>query len=184
MAVDVTDGRLLVEFQGDADGCDVSTLIVFPLAKLKQGESFLKFVQDRRRFYFEQAFHRVLHAATGDPLAPTAAEKARGYVTFTRDVMKEVFYNDTPLKAELGKPAGADVFAGQYAPLTVSVLPLADLGKVSVSVSDLVGPGGTVAASAIDVGAGREIAPFRGGAAAPISVAGEPSGPGSRAQRA
>ena len=150
--VKVTDGRLLVEFQGDADGCDVSALIVFPLARRKQGENFLKFVRDRRRFYFEQSFHRVLHTPTGDPPAPTAAEKARGYQTFVRDVMKEVFYNDTPLKGELGKPAGADVFAGEYAPLTVSVRPLVDLGKVTVTIGDLVGPGGTIPASAVDVG--------------------------------
>ena len=150
--VDVTNGQLFVEFQGDPDGCDVSALIVFPLEKLQQGEAFLKYVQDRRRFYFEQAFHRVLHTATGAPLAPTPEEKARGYVAFTGDPMKEVFYNDTPLKSELGKPVAADVFAGECAPLAVSVLPLRDLGQVTVTVRDLVGPAGTIPASAIDIG--------------------------------
>ena len=149
--VDVTNGQLFVEFQGDADGCDVSSLIIFPLAKLAEGEKFLKYVVDRRRFYFEQSFHRVAHTPTGDALAPTPADRARGYVTFVSNVMKDVYYNDTPLKSETGKPMTADVFAGEYAPVTVSVRPLVDLGKVSATVTPLAGPG-VIPASAIDVG--------------------------------
>ena len=45
-----------------------------------------------------------------------------------------------------------EAFAGEYEPMTVAVVPLRDLGKVHVSVSDLVGPAVTIPASAIDLG--------------------------------
>ncbi|HUW55189.1 MAG TPA: hypothetical protein VMZ92_00995 [Planctomycetota bacterium] len=150
--VDVTDGQLFIEFQGGGDACDVSAVIIYPVAKASEGERFVKYVEDRRRFHFDNYFKRVLHRPTGDPVAAGVADKARGFVVFTRDVMKEVHYNDTPFKAEIGAPMRADVFAGELGPLNVAVLPLRDVGKVTVTAGDLKGPGGTIPAGAIDVG--------------------------------
>ena len=42
-------------------------------------------------------------------------------------------------------------FAGEFEPVTVGMVPLADLGKVTLSVSDLQGPAATIPARMIDV---------------------------------
>ncbi|HUT34315.1 MAG TPA: glycoside hydrolase domain-containing protein [Planctomycetota bacterium] len=149
---DVADGQLNVEFQGANWACSVAAVVVFPVAKAAEGESFLKFVEARRRFYFDNYFKRVLHRPTGDPVQPKADDAKRGYVTFTRDIMREVYYNDTPLAAEVGKPLAAEAFAGELESLTLGIVPLTNLGKVAVAASDLAGPGGTIPASAVEVG--------------------------------
>jgi len=150
--VDVKNGQLYVEFQGENWACTVSAVILFPLAKAAEGARFLEYTKEKRRFYFDNAFKRILHNPEGDPLQPTAADSARGYLIFQRDLMKDVYYNDTPYRPETGQPLTADGFAGQLVPLTMSVLPLKDLGTGTLSVSALAGPQGTITATAIDVG--------------------------------
>ncbi len=150
--VDVTDGQLNLDFKGENWGCCVSAVVIFPVEKAVQGEKFLKFVEAKRRFYFDSYFKRVLHRPSGDPLRPSADDRRRGYVLFERDAMEDVYYNDTPRKEEIERTLRGDAFAGQYAPLTLAVLPLEDLGHVTVTPGALSGPGGTIPANAIDVG--------------------------------
>jgi len=50
--VDVTDGQLNIDFQGENWACSVSAVIVFPVEKAAEGERFLRYVQDKRRFHF------------------------------------------------------------------------------------------------------------------------------------
>ena len=150
--VEVADGQLNVEFQGANWACSVAAVVIFPIEKAAEGERFLKFVEARRRFYFDNYFKRVLHRPEPSPVRPKAADARRGYLIFTRDFMKEVHYNDTPLAGEVAKSLGAEAFAGELEPLTLGVVPLIDLGKVTVTASDLAGPGGTIPASAIEVG--------------------------------
>ena len=58
--VDVTDGQLNLEFQGENWACCVSAVVIFPVANAAKGEAFLKNVEARRRFYFDNYFKRVL----------------------------------------------------------------------------------------------------------------------------
>ena len=74
--VDVANGRLQLDFQGDNWACSVSAVVVFPVEKAVQGEKFLKYAEAKRRFYFDNYFKRILHPATGDPLRPTAEDQA------------------------------------------------------------------------------------------------------------
>jgi hypothetical protein len=150
--VDVKNGQLYLEFQGENWACSVSAVIVFPVEKAAEGTRFLEYVKQKRRFYFDNAFKRVLHSPAGDPLQPAAEDTTRGYMLFQRDFMKDVYYNDTPYRGEAGQPLAADGFAGQMVPVTMSVLPLKDLGQGTLSVSALAGPQGSIPASAIDVG--------------------------------
>ncbi|MCY3019091.1 MAG: DUF6067 family protein [Planctomycetota bacterium] len=150
--VEVADGRLSIGFRGENWGCCVSCVIIYPMDKAAEGEKFLKYVEDKRRFHFDNYFKRILHTATGDPLQPSDEDKKRGYAIFQRDCMKDLYYNDTPFKDEIGKPLAAEAFAGEYAPVTVAILPLQDLGKATVKASDLAGPGGTIPSAAVDVG--------------------------------
>ena len=150
--VNVSDGQLNLEFQGENWACCVSAVVIFPVANAAKGEAFLKSVEGRRRFYFDNYFKRVLPTPTGDPLRPTEADRRRGFVVFERDVMQDVSYNDTPRAREVVDRLHGEAFAGEYEPITAAVVPLVDLGRVDVSVGDLVGPAGMIPASAIDAG--------------------------------
>jgi hypothetical protein len=150
--VDVTDGQLFVEFGGQGEACDVCAMVIFPADKAAEGEKFLRYVEGRRRFHFDNYFKRTLHRPAGDPLSPSDADKKQGFVAFTRNIMQDVFYNDTPFKAEVGKPLSADAFAGEYGPTNVALVPLEDLGKVTVTAGDLAGEGGTIPAAAMGIG--------------------------------
>ena len=150
--VDVDNGQLDLDFQGENWACSVSAVVIYPVAKAAEGQEFLKAVEARRRFYFDNYFKRILHRDSGDRLQPTAEDRSRGYVVFHRDVMQEVYYNDTPRKGEVSGPLHGSAFAGEYGPLTMSLCPLADLGEVKVAASDLAGPGGTIPAAAIRAG--------------------------------
>ncbi|HVX12393.1 MAG TPA: zinc finger Ran-binding domain-containing protein [Pirellulales bacterium] len=151
--VEVRDGQLNIDFEGSDWACTVSSVIVYPDAKADQGRRFVDFVRERRRFHFDNAFKRVLPAAVGQPTAPTDAERARGFVAFVRDPMNDVNVLDGPLAGERVDELRASAFAGEYEPVTVSLLPLRDegLGRVKVSVDDLKGPA-AIGSAAIDVG--------------------------------
>lgn len=149
---DVADGQLNIDFEGENWACSVSAVVVFPASKAAEGGKFLDYVREKRRFHFDNYFKRVLHRPTGDPLAPTDDDRRRGYVTFTRDFMQDVYYNDTPTRQEAARPLAAEAFAGEYEPITLGIVPLQDLGTVKIEVGDLAGPGGTIPGSAMDVG--------------------------------
>ena len=148
--VEVTDGQLNLEFQGENFACSVSAVVIFPLEKAAQGQKFLGYMEAKRRFYFDNYFKRVLPAPTGDPIAEPPADVP--FLVFQRDPMRDVSYNDVPFKREQVSVLRGEAFAGEYEPVTVALMPLADLGKVTLTASDLTGPGGTIPASAIDVG--------------------------------
>jgi len=148
----VTNGQLNIDFQSENWGCSVSAVVIYPAAKAAQGQKFLQFVEDRRRFYFDNYFKRILHKPAGDPLAPTQVDQARGYVLFQPDPMRDVYYNDTPVTGEGCAKLQGDAFAGVGEPVTLALVPLRDLGDVTVTASDLKGRAGTIPASAVDIG--------------------------------
>ncbi len=149
--VEVRDGRLSIDFEGENWACAVSAIVVYPDAKAEQGRKFLDFVKARRRAHFDNAFKRVLPRPTGEAPQPTAEEKERGFVAFHRDWMKDVNVNDRPLPGETAAELTGSAFAGEYEPVTVSVLPLRDLGKLSLTTTDLRGPA-AIPSSAIGIG--------------------------------
>ena len=151
--VEVRDGQLNIDFEGENWACAVSAIVVFPDAKAAEGRKFLDFVRARRRFHFDNSFKRVLPRPTGAAPKPTEAERERGFLAFHRDPMKDVNVHDRPLPGERVEELSGSAFAGEHVPVTVSVLPLRDLGRVSLSVTNLSGPEGmAIPASAIDVG--------------------------------
>ncbi len=150
--VEVTDGQLNLEFQGENWTCSVSAVVIFPVAQAARGQEFLESVQAKRRFYFDNYFKRVLHPVTGGSVRASDEDRRRGYAVFQRDYMQDVFYNDAPSEREPGDLVRGEAFAGEYEPVTVSLVPLRDLGKVAVTASDLTGPAGTIPSTAIDLG--------------------------------
>jgi hypothetical protein len=145
--VDVQDGQLNIDFQGENWGCSVSAIVIYPAGKTAEGKRFLDGVVAKRRFFFDNYFRRILHKPTGDEVQATAADKQRGYVLFTRDYMQDVFYNDRPRQDETGRPLTGFGMAGEFEPLTLALYPLQDLGRVRVAIGGLAGPGKIPAAS-------------------------------------
>jgi hypothetical protein len=150
--VEVRDGQLNIEFEGEDWACCVSAVVVYPEAKAAEGRRFLDFVRSRRRSHFDNAFKKVVHRPTGERSRPTEEERGRGFVAFSRDWMSDVYANDRPLPGERVEELTGSAFAGEYEPVTVSLFPLRDLGRVSLTAGALRGPGGTIPAGAIDVG--------------------------------
>lgn len=150
---EVRDGQLNIEFEGENWACCVSAIIVYPHSEAAKGKRFLEFVKSRRRFHFDNAFKRVLHVPSGEAPQPDEAEKRRGFVVFARDWMQDVYHNDRPLPGERIERLTASAFAGELEPLTISVLPLRDTGALTLTVTDLAGPGdASIAAKQIDIG--------------------------------
>ncbi len=150
--VSVTGGQLFLDFQGQEWANAVSTVIFYSVAKAAEGAKFLDWVKERRRFYFDNAFKRVLPQPTGDPIQPEAQGAQRGYLVYQRDLMGNLAYNAAPMRSELGKPLAGDAFAGEDAPVIVGVYPLKELGRSEISVTDLTGPQGVIPAASIDIG--------------------------------
>lgn len=150
--VEVRDGQLNVDFRGENWACSVSAIVVYPSTKAAEGARFLEFVKSRRRFHFDNYFKRVLHEPAGESPRATEAERARGFVLFSRDWMEDVYDSDRPRQGEQVESLRASAFAGEYEPLTFCVLPLKDLGKVTVTAADLNGPqGASIPAKVIDI---------------------------------
>jgi hypothetical protein len=151
--VEVRDGQLNIEFSGEVWACAVSAIVIYPTDRAAEGKRFLDFVRERRRFHFNNTFKRVLHEPSGSVPAPTAVERERSFVAFHRDVMDDVFHNDRPRPGERVAELLGSAFAGEYHALTVSLVPLRNLGKVTVTASDLKGPGDTsIPSSAVEIG--------------------------------
>lgn len=150
--VEVTDGQLNLLFEGNRWTVSLSALVIYPVEKAEEGEAFLDFVRERRRFHFENAFHRILTSGTGAAFEPSEADRNRRMVVFARDYMQDVATNDRPKAGERVDVLSAAAFAGEMEPVTVSFLPLADLGHATLTVSDLASDTGVIPSSSVDVG--------------------------------
>lgn len=157
--VEVTGGQLFLEFEGANWANSVSALVIYPAAQAELGRQYLDNLRERRRFYFDNYFKRVLPDPHKDAqgivpkLVPTAAEEEKGYVLFARDWMQEVTVNAVPRRQEVTTALETFASAGEMEPIVFSLYPLRDCGAVTISVTDLVGPeGATVPASAVQPG--------------------------------
>ena len=86
-------------------------------------------------------FEEVAHAPEGPPPAPTAEGREAGYVLFAPSYLRRVFPNSAPLTQERVASVPVTASLGEYEPLTVAVYPLQELGRCTLRVTDLVGPG-------------------------------------------
>ena len=155
---EVKDGQLFIEFLGENWANCVSALVIYPADQDALGRQYLDNLQERRRFYFDNYFKRVLPDPHRDvrgvvpELAPTPDEMNKGYVLFARDFMLDVGVNAVPRRDEVTTDLRTFASAGEMAPLVFSVYPLKNRGTARVSVGELTSTAGVLPASAIDVG--------------------------------
>lgn len=79
-------------------------------------------------------------------LRPTPAQLAKGYVTYTRHYIEKIHPGATPAGSDVTDQLTAFSAPGEYEPVTFSIFtfPGENLTDVSVSVSDLTGPAGSI----------------------------------------
>ena len=149
--VEVTDGQLNIEFEGRNWANCLSCLVVYPESKSKEGKKYLADLKERRRADFDNYFKRLLYVEKNPVIAPSVADKKKGYILFSRDYMEDVYPNTNPKKEEIKATVDGFATVGEIEPVTFSIKPLRDLGKVKIIPTELKGPG-TIPASAIKVG--------------------------------
>jgi hypothetical protein len=157
--VEVKGGQLYLEFLGEGWANYVSALVIYPAEQAEAGRRYLDNLRERRRFYFDNYFKRVLPDGTRDakgaipPLQPTPKEQAQGYELWSRDWMQDVPVNAVPRREEITRTLSLFASAGQEEPIVFSITPLRDLGTATVSVTDLVSvTGARVPATAVKAG--------------------------------
>ncbi|MDQ3813434.1 MAG: hypothetical protein M3347_05730 [Armatimonadota bacterium] len=156
--VEVKGSQLYLEFIGANWANSVSALVIYPAEHAVLGRKYLENLQERRRFYFDNYFKRILPNGRRDSkgaipvFVPTAQEQATGYVLFTRDWMDDVPANAVPRREEVGRKLEVFASAGELEPIVFSLYPLRDCGQVKVSVSDLTSPQGKIPSSAVQMG--------------------------------
>jgi len=157
--VEVTGGQLYLEFLGENWANSVSALVIYPAGQADLGRQYLDNLRERRRFYFDNYFKRVLPDPHRDAkglvpeLVPSAQEQATGHVLFSRNWMEDINVNAVPRREEITSKLSVAASAGELEPIVFSVYPLEDQGEASVSVSALQGPGGAIIpASAVQPG--------------------------------
>jgi len=77
------------------------------------------------------------HKEKTPPLAPTEAEKQRGFILYHRPYLSPIWPNTAPKREECDPTLRAFASNDEYEPLTFTLLPLKDFDRVSVAVSDL-----------------------------------------------
>ena len=156
--VEVTDGHLDLRFDGDGQANSVSALVLYPANQAVEGRKYLDNLRERRRFYFDNYFKRIIPNGSRDgkglipPFEPTAAEKALGYTVFVRDWMEDVPVTAVPRREEVTRTLSVFASAGQLEPIVFSIASRRDLGTVTISATDLTSADSSVAASAISMG--------------------------------
>jgi len=84
----------------------------------------------------------------GAPPTVNETDVSRGYVLFSRPWLHYVYPWSAPADSERVDSLSLCMAVSDYEPLRLSLQPLRDLGPVSVELSDLSGPGGSVIPSA------------------------------------
>ena len=151
--VDVTDGQLQIDFQGENWACSVSAVVIFPVAKAAAGREVPQVRRGQAAVLLRQLLQAGPARPSGDPLAADRrgpAPRLRGLPA--RLHAGRLLQRHAACGARSASRFAGEAFAGEYEPLTLALVPLQDLGKVTVTAGDLTGPGGTIPAGAIDVG--------------------------------
>lgn len=147
--IEVTDGTLTFSVASDLKyGAYVQYLVVYPQDKSKEGQAWMDSLTKKRKDWFNKSMIvRVPNPTTQPSFEPTAAEKAAGFVTFPGHSENFLFVNTVPAREIVGKPLTIAAARGERENAVLGLFPTNDVAGMSVSVSDLAGPGGAKIAS-------------------------------------
>lgn len=136
VALPVRGGQAKLQMQG----LPLCALIIYPAELEKDmAEELAQLRAARKRsvpVVCEQPARQV-------PEGVTAADRKRGYVLFARDLAQPVLPGSAPQEGEAVSELSTFLAPGQYDSLRFSLHPLAPVGAVTVTATDLVGPSGS-----------------------------------------
>jgi len=150
--VTVADGQLSLEL--DAQGrwwcTHLNGLVIYPKSEAAAGAKWLAGLSERRKEQYDSLHVEDVPAAPAPYAGVTPADTARGYVRFVHSPDRDIQVNSAPTAAEVKAALDLAATPGEYEAGCVGVWPLADCGRMKVTVSDLAGPGGaSIPASAV-----------------------------------
>jgi len=138
----VSDGKLQIDFAGANWAFCLSALVVYPAETDAKGERFMKWVDARRRFHFDNYFKQAVPPRRG------AKPPKTGYTLFQRHFMDPPGAHDGPMAGEIIDPAkglSVTVARGEPAVVAFSLQPgEKSVGAVDVAVSQLAQRAGAV----------------------------------------
>jgi len=145
---DVTpvNGRIRINFSRDMQ---VFGLIIYPTDKEGEAKKAIERLDERRKQeFYETFFPRAIPEPEPLPRL-SASDQARGYLVSSRHVFEPIGFHAAPKREEMNRPLEMFASLGEYETASFTVLPLADLEKVTVSVGDLRGTNSAIPASAL-----------------------------------
>ena len=83
--------------------------------------------------------------------SPSKEDLDNGYSVYAVNSVNDIYPNSRPSAADLKRPLSCAGTPGEFKPLTLCVLPQSDLSSISVSITELKGPGGVIPAENLSV---------------------------------
>ena len=96
-------------------------------------------------------FKEIPAQRKAEVVKPTDQDKSIGYMLFSRSPLEYVSSESRPQKSEIIDHLAIRVVLNEFEPITFSLYPLGNLGKVIISVTDLVGAEGSISRDKIEV---------------------------------
>jgi len=145
---EVTDGRLRIATAADnAYGKSLMFVVLYPTSRRAAGRRWMAALEKRRRERFAASMVVDVPKPDGQPPSGAPAETARGFVPFVRHPELDITVASRPAPGERGRPVELSAAQGEREHAAIGLYPLAKVPGVTVSVSDLTGPGGAVIGS-------------------------------------
>jgi len=118
------------------EGANPRALWIYPKSQVAEGRALVDacFAEEGHRLWQREARVRD-HTVQADTVAPSAADRARGYTLFSRDPQRRVYPNQGPKIGEIVTEVGMSVACapGEFEPVTLVIRPLQDLGNTTIS---------------------------------------------------
>ena len=141
----VTGGELRIETSSDnAHGKALLFVVLYPEAQRKAGRAWMAALDRRRRGRFGASMVVDVPKPDGQPVRPSPAEKARGFVPFVRHTERDVAVTARPEAGERDRPIVMQAARGEREHAVVGLYPLTDVRGLTVTVGNLSGPGGAI----------------------------------------
>ena len=145
--VEVNDGQLNLDFQGTDWACSVSAVVVFPPEQGRAGRALPGVRAGAAALLLRQLLQaRAAQAHRRSPRRPRRRTRSAATSSSPATTWRTSTTTTRPSAMRPASRLTAEAFAGEYEPVTLAVLPLQDLGQVTVTASDLAGPKGKIPA--------------------------------------
>lgn len=139
----VSDGRLDIAFEGSGCSWAVAGIVVYPKRLNRQTSLYRTRLSEQRKRLLETRYRPADRRRSESDPGFARRDRLltdRDVVVFSRPVSKAVPPDYLPEPSEISEVISTKALAGEYQPVTFSVLTGRDLGSLSVSAAALSGP--------------------------------------------